>query len=265
MTKEEFFKAKDKWQQFKFSSLAYTDYEEIADYEIVVNDDSAIIIYGYNIEDKKYEYHWACNNQEDLIKRLQKRNDNEIIKFVPKKWVEAHRSIGFDVYAVWKEYFASDLEVYANFEEPTYVDDNTHIEASEVTLSCTGQSRGFSGQSQDWIKQWIHNNQPAAPDYVSHCAVIADVKHEMRGVICVGIYGSEEKRILWVREIAVKPEYQGKGIARKLMGQAFAYGIKHGAKKSFLMADECNENALHLYKNMGFVESPDEGQIDMVR
>ena len=115
------------------------------------------------------------------------------------------------------------------------------------------------------MKQWIDGSSPAVPDYVSDCAVIAEIIDEMVGIICVGIYGNEENKTLWVREVAVKPEYQGKWIARKLIGQAFAYGIKHNAKKAFLMADECNENAIHLYKSMGFVRNSEEGQIDMSR
>ena len=49
------------------------------------------------------------------------------------------------------------------------------------------------------------------------------------------------------------------------MGHAFAYGLKHGAKKSFLMADECNDKALYLYKSMGFKAITDEEPIDMIR
>ena len=265
MILQQFSELKNKLQQFCFTSLKYTSYEEISDYEILINDNRAIIIYGYNSEGKRYEYHWACNNEEDLLKQLQKRNDNELITFVPKNWVEFVKNIEFDVYAIWNDYFAYNLEEYANYEEPKYINHSNYKEASKVTLSCIGQSRGFTGQSEEWMKAWIENSEPASPDYASDCVAIAEIKHEVIGVVCIGIYGSGDKTTLWVREIAVKPEFQGRGIARKLIGQAFAYGLKHGAKKAFLMADECNDNAIQLYRSMGFKASDDEGQIDMIR
>ena len=35
--------------------------------------------------------------------------------------------------------------------------ENEYKEVSEVTLSCRYQSRGFSGQSEEWIQQWVDN------------------------------------------------------------------------------------------------------------
>ena len=77
-------------------------------------------------------------------------------------------------------------------------------------------------------------------------------------------HGSEKGSILWVRELAVSPKSQGQGIGRKLLKQALTYGIDHGAKRSFLMADECNFNAKKLYEDIGFIPSLDEVQIDMI-
>lgn len=265
MTKQEFVEIKNRLKKFSFTSLEYTDYEEIAEYKILTNDDRTIIIYGFDSEINRYEYHWACNHKEDLLKLLEKRNDNEKITFVPNIWIESMKSIGFNIYAIWNVYIANDLERYANFKEAKYVSSSNANEASNVTLSCTGQSRGFTGQSEVWMQQWIDNMEPASPDYTYNCVVIAEFNQEMIGVVCVGLYGSGDKTTLWIREIAVKPMFQGQGIARKLMGQAFAYGLKHGAKKSFLMVDECNDKALYLYRSMGFKAITDEEQIDMIR
>lgn len=265
MTEEQFDEIKNRLHEFYFTSMKYTDYEEIAEYEILIINDRAIIIYGYNSEGKSYEYHWACNNKEDLLKQLHKGNDIEQITFVPKDWVEAIKNIGFDVYAIWNDYFAENLGDYANFEEPKYISQNNCSEASEVTLSCRGQSRGFTGQSVEWMKQWIENREPASPDYASDCVGIAEIEQEVMGVILIGLYGSGDRTTLWVREVAVKPEFQRKGIATKLIGQAFAYGLNHGARKAFLMADECNDNALQVYRKIGFNACSDEGQIDMIR
>lgn len=265
MTKEQFEQVKTNLDQFSFTSLNYTEYGEVADYELLVNNSKAIIMYGFNPESGMFEYHWACNNKEDLLDHLKRRNESEKITFVPKDWISSLESIGFGIYAIWNDYVATELEKFANTEEPIFVDFSNAQEASHVTRACIGQSRGFTGQSEKWIKQWIMNKEPAVPDYTDNCAIIAEYMDEMAGVICVGTYESGDKTILWIREVAVKPDYQGKGIGRKLMGKAFAYGLKHGASKAFLMADECNDNALHLYKSMGFKAVSDESQIDMVR
>jgi ribosomal protein S18 acetylase RimI-like enzyme len=265
MTKQQFDEIKERLHEFCFTSLKYTDYEEIADYEVLINNNKVIIIYGFNSESDIYEYHWACNYKEDLLPLLDKRNRNEKITFVPKSWVSSIEGIGFNIYAIWNDYFADDLEKFANTEETKYVGYSNAHEASKVTRSCIGQSRGFTGQSEEWMQHWIENKEPATPSYTYNCAVIAEIMQDMVGVICVGTYESGDKTILWIREIAVKPEFQRKGIARKLIGQALAYGLKHGTKKAFLMADECNDNAIHLYKSMGFKAGTDEGQIDMIR
>lgn len=265
MTKQQFDEIKNSLQDFRYTSLNYTEYEEILDYEVMINDNKAIIVYGFNIENGKYEYHWACNYKEDLLILLEKRNNNEMITFVPKGWVSSIEGIGFSIYAIWNDYFTEELERYTSTDGPRLVGYSNAHEASEVTLSCIGQSRGFAGQSESWMKQWIENKEPAVPSYTYNTAVIAEIIHELVGVICVGTYESGNKTILWVREIAVKPEFQGKGIGRKLIGQAFTYGLKYGAKKAFLMADECNDNALYLYKSMGFKPGDDESQIDMIR
>lgn len=195
MNKEEFLCIKNQSAQFRFTSLLFTDYEEVVYYKIIQNNQHIIVIYGFNSENKKYEFHWACNMSQTLLMYLEKRNDNEYITFVPKEWVEDFKLEGFVTYAIWNDYFASDLELYANYLEPILVNETNCREASEVTLSCFEQSRGFTGQSKEWIKQWINNLEPAVPDY----------------------------------------------------------------------ARDCNVNALHLYRIMGFVSDIDGCQIDMIR
>ncbi len=265
MTEEKFIEVKSRLHEFCYASFMHTHYEEIAEYEFLIDNDKVIIFYGYNAEDEGYEYHWACNEKKYLLSLLHRRNNKEKITFVPKDWVESLGDLGFDVYAIWHDYFTEDLKSYANFEEPKYISHENYCEASITTLSCKGQSRGFMGQSADWMKQWIENREPASPDYASSCVGIAEIQQELMGVILLGIYGNNDRTTLWIREIAVKPAFQRKGIARKLFGQAFAFGLSHGAKKAFLMADECNEHALHLYRQLGFNPSSEDGQIDMVR
>lgn len=265
MTKNQFLDVKTKLPKFHFTSLLFTEYEELVDYEILLNKQNVIILYGFNAEDRNYEFHWACNNVQELLEGLVKKNNNEKITFVPKEWIKDLMTAGFEIQAVWNDYFSTDLETYANYVEPVFVNESNYIEASEVTRSCAGGSRGFAGQSKEWMKQWINNLEPAVPDYASSCTVLAECRNEMIGVVCIGIYGEKDKTTLWIREIAVKPEFRRQGIARKLLGQAFAYGQRHGVKRAFLLVDECNDIALQLYKSMGFAADSEEGQIDMIR
>ncbi|MBE6052543.1 MAG: GNAT family N-acetyltransferase, partial [Clostridium sartagoforme] len=173
--------------------------------------------------------------------------------------------LGFDILAIWNEYVANNIESHLNYDSLKFIDEGYCKEAAKVTTSCIGQSRGFHGETEEWMKEWIQGKHPSVPDYVFKSAVIyEETDNQIVGIICVGIYGDENK-ILWIREIAVKPEFQRRGIGRRLVEKAFAYGLKHGAKKSFLMADEINYNALHLYEAMGFKSDPNECQIDMNR
>ena len=71
------------------------------------------------------------------------------------------------------------------------------------------------------------------------------------GYCSVSIYNNGG--IVWIRRIAVKPEYQGKGYGKTLMEQAIVYGVNKGAKRGFLAADVLNANAIALYKKYGFV------------
>ena len=87
------------------------------------------------------------------------------------------------------------------------------------------------------------------------------------GIVCTGTYAhdSEKGPVSWIREAAVVPSYQNRGIARKLILQALAYGKRNGATRAFLAADEENRNAIRLYTSIGFLPGGDESQIDMIR
>jgi GNAT superfamily N-acetyltransferase len=265
LKKEQFSQIQEQLKNFSYHSFEPVEYDEIKDYDLVKCDDKIIIVYGYNSEAKLFEYHWACNSSRVLLESLSKQNNAEKITFIPAGWVDTFRNSGFDLFGVWIEYVAQNLSDHALDEHYKILKADKCDEASNVTLTCKGQSRGFIGQSKEWFEQWIRNEEPACPDYVSDPAVLISGQDQMSGIICVGLYGNPENRILWIRELAVRPEYQGKGIGKKLIGQAFSYGIKHGAKKAFLMADECNQNAIHLYERMGFKARDEGGQIDMIR
>ena len=266
MKENEFNMIKDKLDKYKYTSMNYTEYEDIENYEVICENDEIILLYGYNKEGKKQEYHYAGNKAENLLKAMRRIKD-ELITFVPAEWVEEFEQNGFKTYAVWNDYFLPELvyEEYNNEPELLTLEDCEN--ASKVTLSCIGQSRGFAGQTTEWMKQWITGKAPAVPEYTKNTAAFVHRENgKIVGVICVGTYAhdSEKGAVVWVREVAVVPEHQRKGIARELIHQALVYGKKCGAKRAFLMADECNEHAIHLYESFGFKANKESAQIDMI-
>ncbi|MDF2686866.1 MAG: hypothetical protein K0S55_2049, partial [Clostridia bacterium] len=137
-------------------------------------------------------------------------------------------------------------------------------EASEVTLSCKDQNRGFHGETEEWMKAWISDKD----ENLSNKAVLVHKEDKkIAGILCAATYPASNKNglIVWVREVAVRPEYQRKGIARKLIKQAINYGIEHGAVKSFLAADENNIHAIKLYKSLGYNGKYNEAEINMIK
>lgn len=268
MTDKEFINIQEKLKKFKYTSMQYIEYEQIQNYDEIHNDEKAIALYGYNNESKTYEYHWASNRIDDLLSIINNSNTNTLITFVPRSWTKELERYGFEIFAIWNDYFIPNIDSVKSDTNPKIINADECENVSKVTLSCRGQSRGFTGQSKEWVKQWILGEAPAVPEYTKNCAVLVHrIDGEIVGVICVGTYAhdSDKGAILWIREVAVLPEFQRRSIARELINQALVYGKKHGTKRAFLMADECNVHAIHLYKSLGFVANKDEAQIDMIK
>jgi ribosomal protein S18 acetylase RimI-like enzyme len=138
-------------------------------------------------------------------------------------------------------------------------------QASQVTQACRGLSRGFTGQTPEWISDWIGGRRPEVQN--GAVLVARGPGRTIIGVVCTGTYGhgSENGPIAWIREAAVLPAFQNRGIARRLITQALAYDKLHGARRGFLAVDENNVNAIRLYRDIGFEPSGEESEIDMVK
>ncbi|MCK5128400.1 MAG: GNAT family N-acetyltransferase [Clostridiales bacterium] len=136
-------------------------------------------------------------------------------------------------------------------------------------MACKGQSRGFMGQTIEWIADWIsgENGEADRINMSGSTILTHSVEGEIVGIVCIGIYGHESEKgaVLWVGDLAVHPDFQRRGIAAKLMKQGLCYGKENGAKRAFLMADDTNAGAIHLYEKMGFVGNENEYEINMVK
>ncbi|MCL1859143.1 MAG: GNAT family N-acetyltransferase [Oscillospiraceae bacterium] len=135
--------------------------------------------------------------------------------------------------------------------------ENECPEASAVSISCKGQSRGFTGENEQWFKEWLKGNESGQKDVnATDCAVIVHkINDKTVGISCTCIYGHtyEKGSAVWVRMLAVMPEYQNQGIGRNLLSQTLQYGVEHGAKRAFLHVDLENKNAVKLYESVGFI------------
>ena len=69
MTEEIFNRIQSKLNKFKFSSMNYIDYKDICNYEVKVENDNIMLIYGFNYEGKINEYHKFSAVSNRLFKR----------------------------------------------------------------------------------------------------------------------------------------------------------------------------------------------------
>ena len=269
MERYEFESIRDEAGTFGYGSFQYLDYENVQSYEIIKRDAEGILLYGFRPAAGRKELQWAAREAGCILTFLGGLKEEVIVPFVPQEWKQAFIEKGFSVYGEMRDYWINDLQNHpAGDRDFSFLTGDEAEEASDVTVSCRNQSREFNGETPDWFKKWLASEEEDSQDMgIKDCAVLVHRRETgIAGIACVGIYGHESSKgpVLWVREIAVRPHWQGKGIGRKLLIQALTYGRDRGARRSFLAADECNANALTLYKNVGYVPNPDEVQLDML-
>ncbi|MGM9973985.1 MAG: GNAT family N-acetyltransferase [Clostridiaceae bacterium] len=276
MSNEIFKVIKESIAKYKYTSLKYTEYEDVESYEILSNNKDLILLYGYDREAAMEEYHWAANKVENLLKEINKDEGKALITFIPDEWVEEMEKSGFKTYALWNEYFNNNIEEtikkVASLDCPLTLEilkEQNSAEISELTMECRGQTRGFSGATESWVKAWLNNQDPSLKACSGKNAAILGLRKDKKlvGVVCIAIYdhNSNKGPILWIREVAVSPKHQGQNIGKYLLKEAFHYGRRQGAKRAFLMADECNEAGIKLYTTFDFITNPEEKQRDMHR
>ncbi len=257
---------KEKTENFKHNSLEYIDYDDLKDYEIICDNDQLLALHGLKNKFNMYEIHWATNEANFLIDYVKQLNKEIFIAFIPNRWVDIFKSNNFIEFGVLRDYWMNSLDSIPDCEKYIELTEDECEEASNVTLSCKEQSREFFGETADWFKEWINSDNSLDSDNKNYSVLVHKEDGLIAGIVCVATYGHDSPRgtVVWIRELAVNPKFQGRGIGRKLLLQALNYGKEHGAVRSFLMADDCNTNAINLYKNIGFVPNEEAGQIDMV-
>ncbi len=111
---------------------------------------------------------------------------------------------------------------------------------------------------------WNESNAPvliqwkSTEEYAEHCPAGSQIVTECGAEICGYVslkaptkLGSNQHVVELV--IAVSPEFQNKGIGRKLLDAAYDWGKKNGKKKLSLRVLSTNEAGINFYLKCGFL------------
>lgn len=255
-----------KAMRFELSSMNYLDAKALGSFSIVKDDDTALIIQsGCN---ERMLVHWAVNGVHDLISTVRALAKTGIIKeateieFVPEACVEAFEQIGFSTLSEWVDYWKSPIDaIEIDVPKGLVVRRATKDEyarAAEITQACRGLSRGYLGETSDWIREWSERE---------HSMVYVALMGSMTvGLCCVSIYGFDnaEGPTMWLRELAVDPLHHSRKIGLFLMVKALEWGASESAARSFLACDAENSVGIRLYEGLGYRRGSERGQINMI-
>ncbi len=219
-------------------------------------------------EEMRVHLYWACDTDVELRKALRDYvNDNQdksvYVEFIPVEFLPSLESVGFVEHSEYIDYWLQDLKPVgtvpglgvADIREAT-VDDFDVI--SSITRRCKNQSRGFTVETPRSLMEWnrgAHNR-----------TIVAHSSDQILGHALLSLYGFDSTKgtVLWIRELAVKPESQRQGIGRGITAYAINWGCKKGAMRSFLHCDAKNLASIQLCEDYGYRRSCDRGQINMI-
>lgn len=247
--------------------MEYIDKDDLDGASVLFDTENYIFIYE-ELEDK-IKLYWAAISKEEFILGLkkviqalnEKYNKKLYIEFIPEDLIESLEELGFRILSEFVDFWNNDLSNTKLKSQNKYrvktIENSDYHAAGEVLRACKEYSRGFSGESDDWVREWNESD--------NFSILTAKIDDKIAGVCCVGLYGFESEKgiVLWIREIAVVPSYHSKGIGRCLLENAVQWGIRNGAKRSFLACDTENHNAIKLYEDLGYKRKDDHGQINM--
>ncbi|MBU5593197.1 GNAT family N-acetyltransferase [Clostridium sp. MSJ-4] len=263
----------NKAQSYKYNSVMYKDLEdigdiheenivEIADAVFIIKETFKEVIIYWGAQTKESFFH-GFNKVINIISNKNIKQNRLFIEFIPEDFIEGMEDLGFRVVSEWTDYWVDNLQSIkvpaSPFESVRLLNADEFHSAAKVLQSCEGYSREFTGESDEWVKEWNEDE--------NSCVLVAEENSEIIGVCCLNIYGfySEKGPVLWLREIGVMPRWQGKGIGYALINKAFKWGEEHGAKRSFLACDIENCNGIRLYEKFGYRKKEGRGQINMAK
>ena len=92
--------------------------------------------------------------------------------------------------------------------------------------------------------------------YEGASSAVSDRKYHqlLRGFISFMITYEDGHEVIYIYEIHLKPDWQGKGIGALLMSAIEDIGRRVGVEKSMLTVFRSNQNAIMFYNKLGYVE-----------
>jgi len=255
-----------KSNQYKYSSMRYTQEEDLYESNILINNDSILII--GTIEKDSMKIDWATNNPKLLVESMitiEKDLESNInikhltIEFIPEEIIELFEQNNYIIKSEWMDYWKPKLESKTTPNNLVIrpIEEKEYIIGSNITKSCKGYSRGYNGEEIEWFKEWKDNEFSEI--------FVAEQNNQIVGVCAVNLYGfeSEKGTVLWLREVAVHPKFHSQKIGFHLINHAFDWGVKNGAQRSFLACDRDNTKAIRLYEYLGYEAKHNRGQINI--
>lgn len=256
----------EKAEKFKCKSIEYLDEEEALNMKVIIDNDYLLVM--ESIRDVTLKIDWATNDPILLLEaidqielNLKKQVDVKhiSIEFVPEEVIIDLEKKGYQIVSEWMDYWLdnlSNINIEASNINIRSINEDDYAIASSITKDCQGMSRGYKGESIEWLKEWN--------DDESSSIFVAEKDHKIVGVCAVNLYGfdSDKGTVLWLREVAVNPENHSQKIGLSLILYAFKWGMRNGAKRSFLACDRENTQAIRLYEYLGYVKKTNRGQIN---
>lgn len=77
---------------------------------------------------------------------------------------------------------------------------------------------------------------------------------------CAGVPSYVDDDDAFVYDVCTRPEYRGRGVARRLMTDAMRAARDGGARRVFLTVDPANATAIGLYASLGFRRAPQQNR-----
>ncbi|GGH26804.1 GNAT family N-acetyltransferase [Paenibacillus segetis] len=262
-------------QQYPYCSFQYMDLDELTinlDEDIMIDEPGLFILCQFQ-ESRQFIY-WSTESKEKFLTGMSKVIDfihnrlpidkmNLYLEFIHPDFVKGMEEMGFKIVSEFVDYWNEDITQINNIRGHSCVirtiNSDEYREASSITKACRGLSRGFNGEELDSIREWNESDHS--------CILVAEMDNEIVGVCLINIYGFESEKgpVLWLRELAVEPKHQNKGIGSSLIVEGLSWGRSNGAKRSFLASDVENHNAIKIYESFGYRRKDKRGQINMGR
>lgn len=254
MTDELTFAAiREKALNMRYHAFEYADYDGCRKCTVLTADSGLVLL----LDSQKNMLYWAADDLARLAAEVGRVPGRLIMGFVSAAVRPVLKGIGFEPWAEYVDLFNADLHSTVaglrNGGKAMLLTAGSGEALSALSHKCAGQSRGFGGESPGWFEAWMKSN-----------AVIGHYQGgQLAGYCCVGFYGMP--KTLWIREVAVAPGHQGRGIGRSLVEKAVCFGAENGAAKGFLACDVLNSTALKIYLQCGFIPAKGESELQMIR